>query len=394
MLCMRSQTQIRRILLGLGIVIILFVSQKGLLPATRMQRTAMDLFIRGDIHVETDRRVGRLLATGGTATVSGVVEKGIVVVDGNLVLTAEAHIKGTVIVLGGAIEREPSAIVEKAMFVLSPINVPIADFVVFGLLCLGLASVVTIPVAIWITVQFIKKNPPQAWLCLKQQLTLVERHWAARYLVVVVSTRMLLLTFFAEMTWETLFRHQLDFFDNLLIWLVQYLATPQLDHFMIVISKYGFGVPFWIIIAIALLWLIHYRRWLEAAGFVICLLGEALLNFLLKSLFERSRPDVFQLVEAAGYSFPSGHAMVSLCLYGMIAFLLARHIANWRGRLTVVVLAATLVAAIGVSRVYLGVHYPTDVIAGYFAGGMWLTFSISLILWREERYYDGRKPYL
>ena len=86
--------------------------------------------------------------------------------------------------------------------------------------------------------------------------------------------------------------------------------------------------------------------------------------------------------------------MVSLCLYGMIAFLLARHIANWRGRLTVVVLAATLVAAIGVSRVYLGVHYPTDVIAGYFAGGMWLTFSISLILWREERYYDGRKPYL
>ena len=194
-----------------------------------------------------------------------------------------------------------------------------------------------------------------------------------------------MLTFFAEMAWETLFRHQMDFFDNLLIWLVRYLANPELDRAMIVISGYGYGIPFWTMILVVLLTLAYYRQWLEGTGLLICLIGEAILNYLLKNLFERSRPDLFQVVEEAGYSFPSGHAMVSLCFYGMITFLIARHIHSWRWRLAVITLALALVATIGLSRVYLGVHYPTDVIAGYFAGSAWLAFCISLLLWWERR---------
>ena len=162
---------------------------------------------------------------------------------------------------------------------------------------------------------------------------------------------------------------------------------------MTLISEYGFGAPFWAIITAALLLLLYDRRWLELAGFLVCLIGEALLNILLKNLFERSRPDLFQMVEAAGYSFPSGHAMVSLCLYGMIAFLISRQIPRWQWRLAVVTFATVLVAAIGLSRVYLGVHYPTDVVAGYFAGGMWLAFSISLLLWQEQRSCARRTSY-
>jgi len=131
--------------------------------------------------------------------------------------------------------------------------------------------------------------------------------------------------------------------------------------------------------------LVFYKQRLEALGLFICLIGEAVLNFLFKNLFERSRPDLFRVVEEAGYSFPSGHAMVSVCFYGMLTYLIVRHISSWHWRLVVITLTLALIAAIGVSRVYLGVHYPTDVVAGYFAGGMWLAFCISLLIWRESR---------
>ena len=386
-------TRLKNTLLGICTILSLFFFNADIHSSPALPHNAPDLFARGDIHVEAGRRIGRLLATGGTVTVSGVVEKGIVVVDGNLILTADARSKGSVIVLGGYAEREPGAILERMMLTLDPLNVPIVDFVVYGLLLLGIVSLAAVPAAIWTVAQITKKIPPSVWVCLKQYLTLVERHWPARYIAVAVSAGALLSTFFAEMAWETIFRHQMDFFDNLLIWLVQYLSTPKLDRLMIVISEYGFGAPFWAIIIAALLLLLYYRRWLELAGFLVCLIGEALLNILLKNLFERSRPDLFQMVEAAGYSFPSGHAMVSLCLYGMIAFLISRQIPRWQWRLAVVTFATALVAAIGLSRVYLGVHYPTDVVAGYFAGGMWLAFSISLLLWQEQRSCEKRASY-
>ena len=136
---------------------------------------------------------------------------------------------------------------------------------------------------------------------------------------------------------------------------------------------------------VVLLALVVRRHWLEAAGFLLCLAGEAILNLGLKTLFERSRPELFQVVAEAGYSFPSGHAMMSICLYGMVVFLITRHIRSWHWRLVVIIFALVLVATIGVSRVYLGVHYPTDVVAGFFAGGSWLALCISLLMWWERR---------
>ena len=73
-----------------------------------------------------------------------------------------------------------------------------------------------------------------------------------------------------------------------------------------------------------------------------------------------------------------------MCFYGMMAFLIMRTISSWLGRLTVLTLTVILNVAIGISRIYLGVHYPTDVMAGYAAGSMWLTFCISLLMWWER----------
>ena len=100
--------------------------------------------------------------------------------------------------------------------------------------------------------------------------------------------------------------------------------------------------------------------------------GGMALNGALKLLFARARPDVVpRFVEVTSPSFPSGHALLSAAAYLSLAVVAARAVASRRVRLYVVAVAAALVALIGISRVVLGVHYPTDVVAGWIVGGLW-----------------------
>jgi membrane-associated phospholipid phosphatase len=123
----------------------------------------------------------------------------------------------------------------------------------------------------------------------------------------------------------------------------------------------------------AALWLLVRRRVADAALMGAALGGGEALNAALKSAFERPRPSFEEpLATAAGFSFPSGHAMVSLTVYGALAFVIASS-AGTRVRILVAGFAAALVLAIGFSRVYLGVHYASDVLAAYCAGLAWLT---------------------
>ena len=379
---------IRKKSLGLGVIWVglligcLLLNASSVFAEGGFRPHYPDVFARDDISIEPDLKIGMLLVTGGNATVSGIVEKGIVVVDGNLFLTSDALVKGTVVVLGGYVRSENGARIERTMVALAPGKIPVAKFLVLGLLFLSLSSLLVFPVVLWFTARIAIRS--QLYLWVKERLLLLERNESGLYIAFALSIGALLLTFFAEIAYETFIRRQMDIFDNVLVWLVRYLASPTLDRVMIVISEFGYGYPFWIIILVVVLSLVYYRLRLEVQGVLVSLVGGALLNLMLKSLFERSRPDLLRVVEEAGYSFPSGHAMISLCFYGMIAFLLARHVTSWRWRLIIIVSAVVLVAIIGISRVYLGVHYPTDVVAGYFAGGMWLAFCISLLIWWER----------
>jgi len=103
-----------------------------------------------------------------------------------------------------------------------------------------------------------------------------------------------------------------------------------------------------------------------------------MLNRLLKGLFVRPRP-YFEhpLLIETSYSFPSGHAMESFVLYGMLAYFAVLALETWRARTAVVFGTALLVLLIGLSRMYLGVHYFSDVVAGYAAGGVWLSALIT-----------------
>jgi membrane-associated phospholipid phosphatase len=116
------------------------------------------------------------------------------------------------------------------------------------------------------------------------------------------------------------------------------------------------------------------RRW----GWIIYLIltagGGWLLEFELKRYFARARPAVAEMLRRAnGYSFPSGHAMGSAVAYGALAYLAFRVIRSWPARAAVIAFLYTLVAAVALSRVYLGVHWISDVLAGITAGTVWVT---------------------
>jgi membrane-associated phospholipid phosphatase len=143
------------------------------------------------------------------------------------------------------------------------------------------------------------------------------------------------------------------------------------------ITRFG---DYWTLVclglAVSLILLISRRR-LLLIGWVVALAGSGFLNAMLKALFHRSRPVLANpWLTEPGWSFPSGHAMGSLVAYGMLAYIL---IVAWRVRFPRMIIAVTiaLVLAIGFSRIYLGVHFFTDVAAGYAAALMWLAICVS-----------------
>ena len=132
------------------------------------------------------------------------------------------------------------------------------------------------------------------------------------------------------------------------------------------------------LILISYLLFIKKHRWYSISVPVIAL-SSLLLMVILKIIFQRDRPLSPLLSAAQGYSFPSGHATMAITFYGLIIFLVFRNVKNKVLRWALIILLSLLIIAIGVSRVYLRVHYASDVLAGFCLGLMWLLFSLWLL---------------
>ena len=147
------------------------------------------------------------------------------------------------------------------------------------------------------------------------------------------------------------------------------------------------------VVVAGLLW-VGQRRWL-ALAYAGAVAGNALLNVTLKGIFERTRPiHDTTLFQPHGWSFPSGHSSGAVVAYGMLAYVLVR---TWPpaknhalGGLAVVMAATTLAFSIGCSRIFIQVHYATDVLAGFSSGSMWL--AICIISIELTRHYRQRSP--
>jgi membrane-associated phospholipid phosphatase len=192
-----------------------------------------------------------------------------------------------------------------------------------------------------------------------------------------LPTCLLILFVLAKLFKEVLEREAFNFDKSWLLWIHQF-ANPSLDSVMLTITQLGDPIFVSIVVAVslAILW---WRRYLqEVKIFVIACLGGFILNTGLKLFFSKPRPQLWdRLISETSFSFPSGHALGSLVVYGLLAYLLANHYPKFS---TVIYsFAVILIAAIGLSRLYLGVHWPTDIIAGYGVGFLWLMMCIAML---------------
>ena len=154
----------------------------------------------------------------------------------------------------------------------------------------------------------------------------------------------------------------------------EHLITERVTPVAKIITQFG-GAMILTSIAIILLILIKDRK----IGILIWinLIISTLLNQILKHIVQRPRPIEFRIIDESGYSFPSGHSMVSTAFYGFLIYLIYKNVKNKYLRNSLMIILSILIILIGISRIYLGVHYTSDVIAGFLISISYLIIFIT-----------------
>lgn len=140
-----------------------------------------------------------------------------------------------------------------------------------------------------------------------------------------------------------------------------------------VITELG-GVAFIVLVGVLIFMFCKKIRWFVTFDLV----GVTIINQVIKHIVRRPRPNVLRLVEEDGYSFPSGHSMVSMAFYGIIIYLVYKNVTNKYLKWTLITLLSLLILSIGFSRIYVGVHYFTDVVGGFLLGLAYLIIYINI----------------
>lgn len=178
-------------------------------------------------------------------------------------------------------------------------------------------------------------------------------------------------------------------FDDATRAAVHTLASPSLTLLMRGISFLGSSQFLTVATILAILWF-AWRKWgREAKLFALTMIGASTLNITLKLAFKRPRPvPFFDLTAPESYSFPSGHSLASCCFFAGLAAILSGRIRHRRLRTIMWTIAIVMFLLIGLSRIYLGVHYTTDVIAGFAAASIWILVVryVEMLLARRKQH--------
>jgi undecaprenyl-diphosphatase len=172
-------------------------------------------------------------------------------------------------------------------------------------------------------------------------------------------------------------------FDNAVREWVHGFASPGMTQVALAATFTGSTTMVVTLGIVALVGFLIIRDRGAAAVLAIIVIGEAVLSIALKDYYVRSRPEpYFGYTTPTSFSFPSGHSFASFCLYLALAWLITRRVASNGVAIGIWVAAIMIVLLVGLSRIYLGVHYPTDVIGGYLAAAMWS----SIVLYGYQKY--------
>jgi len=170
-------------------------------------------------------------------------------------------------------------------------------------------------------------------------------------------------------------------FDEAIYNVIISIRNPFFDFFFKLITRSMNVIPVIGILVFSLFYLNKRDRYILIGNVII----TTLFNQLLKHIIVRARPEHMRLVFEKGYSFPSGHAMVSLGLYGVLIYFIYRNVKDKKKKIIWISIISLFILLVGISRIYVGVHYPTDIIGGYF-------LSIGLIIsyiTTFDHYYRG-----
>ncbi len=176
---------------------------------------------------------------------------------------------------------------------------------------------------------------------------------------------------------------------------VHALRTPALTGFFYLSTLMANTGTIVFLTTAAVIFLAWRRRFAEALLVFVVVAGGQLLGTLAKNVVTRERPPASGALIAlpGSYAFPSGHALAAVLLYGVLGFLLAREMCTRRARIAVSVVAIAIIILVGVSRVYLGVHWPTDVFAAWVLGGAWLAVCAwAYVRWDSRRVSGSTLP--
>ena len=165
--------------------------------------------------------------------------------------------------------------------------------------------------------------------------------------------------------------------------LISDFATPIAKF----ITNFG-GAIFIILLTVILIAVIKNKK--IGLSILANLAIITILNQLLKRILQRPRPTEYRIIEESGYSFPSGHSMISMAFYGYLIYLIYKYVENKNVKWILISLLSVLICLIGISRIYLGVHYTSDVLGGFLISISYLVIYISAVnnvfCRKEEKY--------
>lgn len=176
---------------------------------------------------------------------------------------------------------------------------------------------------------------------------------------------------------EDVFKKEILIIDTVVYkFAVIFLRNDILTVIMKIVTNFGNAIP---VLLISIIIIANCKDRKKTIWIILNLFFITVLNLVLKYIVQRNRPEGYRLIDESGYSFPSGHSMVSTAFYGFLIYLIIKNVKNRYIKDFLVILLGILIVLIGFSRVYLGVHYASDVIAGFFISIAYLIVFITII---------------
>lgn len=205
-------------------------------------------------------------------------------------------------------------------------------------------------------------------------------------IVKLLITIFFLIVFFL-ITLDYLNNFYLNHYDKLIIHFIQENRTQFLNNLMLSLTALGQGKVILTESLIATMLLLKLKKYHYLITLALSSAGGQFFVIFFKNLLQRQRPEIINaLTQENTFSLPSGHSFTAIVFYGLILYLVYKNLKSTSLKIAVAVLGILLILAIGFSRIYLGVHWPSDVLAGYSLGMAWVVTTITLLKIQENRH--------